>query len=242
MSANGKKHNSIIFITTLSVYLGLVLVGATPQVLAQAALTRPFDIKTEIELEDDLDKNPDEKALEKYADAFHALYLLAAEASNKNLGSSLAKDFALDCSFVLRSNDASRATFAGDGDDFIRRELTTPFREITKAFPHVFKDENAGAKFSLKLSETDFVFSSTLELDSNAKAEQTANFYENVLLRSRAERAGEPQLIIYDNTEISARNDQIFIVTRLPRAALEQLPARKNAQPAASVTKFDSLQ
>jgi hypothetical protein len=35
------------------VYLGLVLVGATPQVLANAAMTRQFDVK------DDLDKKPD---------------------------------------------------------------------------------------------------------------------------------------------------------------------------------------
>lgn len=32
------KHNPIYFLTTLSVYLGLVLVGASPQVLAQAKL------------------------------------------------------------------------------------------------------------------------------------------------------------------------------------------------------------
>jgi hypothetical protein len=33
------NHNPIYFLTTLSVYLGLVLVGASPQVLAQAKLT-----------------------------------------------------------------------------------------------------------------------------------------------------------------------------------------------------------
>ncbi len=31
-----KNHNSFYFLTTLSVYLGLVIVGASPQVLAQA--------------------------------------------------------------------------------------------------------------------------------------------------------------------------------------------------------------
>lgn len=30
-----KNHNSIYFLTTLSVYLGLVIVGASPQILAQ---------------------------------------------------------------------------------------------------------------------------------------------------------------------------------------------------------------
>jgi len=59
-----KKHNSIIFLTTLSVYLGLVLVGgASSPILAQAALTRNFDIQEEIEYKDDLDKKPDDEIL-----------------------------------------------------------------------------------------------------------------------------------------------------------------------------------
>ena len=35
-----KNHNSIYFLTTLSVYLGLVIVGASPQVLAQVENSR----------------------------------------------------------------------------------------------------------------------------------------------------------------------------------------------------------
>ena len=59
--SNRKNYNSIVFLTTLSVYLGLVLVGgATPSVLAQAATTRDFNIKNEIVVEDDLDKKPDD--------------------------------------------------------------------------------------------------------------------------------------------------------------------------------------
>src|SRR5438046_1061193 len=44
---------------TLGVYLGLVLVDATPQVLANAATTRNFDIRDEIEFQDKVDKDPD---------------------------------------------------------------------------------------------------------------------------------------------------------------------------------------
>ena len=54
------NYNSIVFLTTLSVYLGLVLVGAPP-ILAHAAMTRHFDIQNEIEVKDDLDKNPDDE-------------------------------------------------------------------------------------------------------------------------------------------------------------------------------------
>ena len=54
-----KGQNSILFVATLGVYLGLMLAGATPQVLANAATTRSFDIKDEIEFQDKLDKDPD---------------------------------------------------------------------------------------------------------------------------------------------------------------------------------------
>ena len=54
-----RNQNSILVLATLGVYLGLVLAGATPQVLAQAAMTREFNIKDEIEVKDDLDTKPD---------------------------------------------------------------------------------------------------------------------------------------------------------------------------------------
>ena len=57
-----KSHNSILFLTTLGVYLGLILVGATPQVLAQAATTKQFTIREEVSISDDLDKQPDDNA------------------------------------------------------------------------------------------------------------------------------------------------------------------------------------
>ncbi|NNF00525.1 MAG: hypothetical protein HKN25_16020 [Pyrinomonadaceae bacterium] len=46
-----RNHNTVYFLTTLSVYLGLVLVGASPQVLAQTAKqknsqTQRFEIRT----------------------------------------------------------------------------------------------------------------------------------------------------------------------------------------------------
>ena len=58
-----KTNNSILFLTTLGVYLGLVLVGgAAPQVFAHSALTRNFELQDEIEVSDDLEKKPDNEA------------------------------------------------------------------------------------------------------------------------------------------------------------------------------------
>lgn len=57
--SNRKNQNSILVLATLGVYLGLVLVGATPQVLAQAAMTKQFNVKDEIEHKNEFDDNPD---------------------------------------------------------------------------------------------------------------------------------------------------------------------------------------
>lgn len=61
MDKRSREH-SLLFLTTLGVYLGLILVGSTPQVLAQAATTRIFDVRDEIEAKDDLDNKPNTSA------------------------------------------------------------------------------------------------------------------------------------------------------------------------------------
>jgi len=58
---NRKPQNSILFLATLGVYLGLFIAGgAAPQVFAHSATTRGFEISDEIEVKDDLDTNPDD--------------------------------------------------------------------------------------------------------------------------------------------------------------------------------------
>src|SRR6476620_5894347 len=68
MGNKPKNQNSILVLATLGVYLGLVLVGATPQVLAQAAMTRQFNVKDEVEFAEDLDNKPPEEASSETAD------------------------------------------------------------------------------------------------------------------------------------------------------------------------------
>jgi hypothetical protein len=82
---NRKNQNSIIVLATLGVYLGLVLAGATPQVLAQAAMTRQFDVKDEIEVKDDLDNKPDRAAVQESTDNPSATKALVSESVNRFL-------------------------------------------------------------------------------------------------------------------------------------------------------------
>ena len=63
---NRKTQNSILFLATLGVYLGLFIAGgAAPQVFAHSATTRGFEISDEIEVKDDLDTNPEDSAAAK---------------------------------------------------------------------------------------------------------------------------------------------------------------------------------
>lgn len=55
-----RKQNPALLIATLGVYLGLVLAGAAPSVLANAALSKQFNVRDEIEFVDEFDNMPDE--------------------------------------------------------------------------------------------------------------------------------------------------------------------------------------
>src|SRR5258705_5410586 len=108
-----KNQNSILFLTTLGVYLGLVLVGATPKVVAQrAAMARSFDVTDEVEFKDELLKNPEgcdnleavadgklhplwfhDDALSQYADILGDLARLLKRSGEVNFEYASASDF-----------------------------------------------------------------------------------------------------------------------------------------------------
>ncbi|MFN0277482.1 MAG: hypothetical protein ACKVRN_02655 [Pyrinomonadaceae bacterium] len=66
-----KNQNSILVLATIGVYLGLVLVGATPQVWAQAATSKQFNLKDESGAKEDLDKKPGESTSDLLTESIH---------------------------------------------------------------------------------------------------------------------------------------------------------------------------
>jgi hypothetical protein len=55
-----KSQNSVIFLTALGVYIGLLIAGSAPGVVAQqaGAMTKNFNVKDEIEVKEKLDDDP----------------------------------------------------------------------------------------------------------------------------------------------------------------------------------------
>jgi hypothetical protein len=147
------KNNSIIFLTTLSVYLGLVLVGgAMSPVLAQAATTRNFNVQDEIEVKDDLDNKPDDckslknKAEEKlqrfnfsddvvrsYTQILENLILLGQQLSSENFSFQAQSDFySNDLDKVYLSIYSKPVLFAKNARQNFDKEIESLFRLLPK--------------------------------------------------------------------------------------------------------------
>ncbi|MBX3268310.1 MAG: hypothetical protein KF831_16545 [Acidobacteria bacterium] len=58
---NQKNNNSVLFLATLGVYIGLLMAGASPGIIAQqsAAMTRNFELSEEFEVRDEFDRDPE---------------------------------------------------------------------------------------------------------------------------------------------------------------------------------------
>lgn len=197
---NRKNYNSIVFLT---VYLGLVLVGATPQVLSQAALTRQFDVLSEIEFKDDLDNKPDDEPCA----------LLKAQT-----GAPTDQFFEQYAQYVL---SLLKASYAGGGQDIdIRGSL------LDSSFPvprQEFSEGFADFKIDRDSFFGNFHFKSKLKSQNLAPI---AAAYRADLELQRCASKNKSEKTVLDNTEISFENDQIFVVTRLARASIDPLLAR----------------
>lgn len=226
------NHNSIIFLTTLSVYLGLVLVGgAAAPVLAHSAMTRNFDIKNEIVFEDDLDKKPDEdeKALDVYVLTLRNLFSLAKDFSAKESKNLRNNKYEFDCA-LTHAFDSAYNISCGGGSGLFWSGFVPPMEEISNVFPHQKEKDKEQVKFNLILSGEEFYLKTILTQEFKEQAEIYQNYYDTALSIKKLKQTDNPQIVIYQNTEITFENNQVFIVTRLPRGSIDALLAEKDAQ------------
>lgn len=235
------KNNSIVFLTTLSVYLGLVLVGA-PTVLAQAALPSRLEVKEKIERKDDLDKKPDESADEKiqslkfgnqvildYVEVVKIL-LEASRQANPN-GFSFASETKSDSVGNLQ---IKRAFFTKlDNRELDSRQIfhkiNSELNKLFKFFPAQTSYDESNITVSFKLSREGFTTESKFLQKDAFDTQELLSVYNASLEYLRRETFDKPQILILKHTEILAENKHFIIVTRLPRGSLDVLLA-KDAQ------------
>lgn len=225
-----KSHNSLIFITTLGVYLGLVLVGGSaPQVFAHSALTRNFEISDEIEVKDDLDKKPDgDEALEQYASAFVDIYRSALEISADRPYGIANGEFDFHQFVTVNTRGGGWAFSPGifnNGPRTFSGRYTKPLHRLYDAFLPRADQQHEKFRVDLELTQSDVTFQ-TLIFDDGPIAERpAASPYVDSLSRRRSQELSVLKSLIYGSTTIETKPDHVAIVTRLPRASIDPLLA-----------------
>lgn len=231
---NKNKNNSIIFLTTLSVYLGLVLVGgAMSPILTQAATARSFDIQDEIEFKDDLDKKPKDDA-EKARDIDIAKALIIFIEDLQKLQT------------IGKYNPLSEETYSKQNTYAIGRASSQqpPNAWVTVAADELFEklfrknidkvvDVGNGdgnekflkttCRFKVILDKSSLELRIEIIKDSIETADSLAENLTHLFDPKFDETAEQSVKLIYENTKVSSENNQVFIVTRLPRGSLDNL-------------------
>ena len=242
---NSRKNNSILFLTTLGVYLGLVLAGgAAPSVFAHGALTRSFELSDEIEAKDDLDKNPDGEtaalslSIKTYIeDVEEFLTALQKLADHKKFDPShdafeVTQSTLLPCvpanktgSYTANTFDSNNTALNPSLERFSK--LLTDGYSLGDCLPtaRFNGNEATSSKFTFKFTDSALsvqvsVTKATPELAKKISGGLTTEFAKFTPSSREVVRQK-----IFANTSFRAKNDQVFIITRLPRAALDPLLA-----------------
>ena len=242
-----KNQNSILILTTLGVYLGLLIVGgAAPQVFAHSATTRAFEITDEIEVKDDLDNKPDDDkrspvhmSLQTYLqDVEMFLYRLKRLRESGTFDPDtdafeVAQSTQLPCVAANRTGSytANKFELKNEGlrsslESFSK--LLTDGYSLADCLPNSrFGDtEVTDSKFDFKLDKSGLSVDVLVKKRSPQDAVTLSNDLKQTYERFRTVDASAARLRIIEATTFRSNNEQVLIITRLPRAAIDPLLAR----------------
>ncbi len=238
------SHNSILFLTTLGVYLGLVLVGATP-VLGHAAMTRNFEIKDEIEVKDDLDTIPDDERspvsmsvqiyledLEYFLASLRRLQAKGKFDPNKDTFD-LAQSTLLPCTAGNKAGSYTPIRFDTSSEpsraalEYYSRGMVYGYSLGDCVTNNSFDGVSAASsKFDVRLDRKSLSINVAVKKQSPQLALELVRELSATFLFFSSPKNAELRKKIIENTTFKTENDQVFVVTRLPRAGLDTLLAK----------------
>lgn len=226
-------------------YLGLLVVGgAAPQVFAHSATTRNFDLVDEVEFSDDLDNKPDDErspvhvSIENYLEDVEMFISSLRGLHKRGLFDPATVTFAvgqntqLPCVAANKVGSYTVAEFASSGEtarktlEWFSKRLTDGY-SLGDCLPNdrYGSKETHNSKFNFKLDRVQFVVEVVVKKASAKEASLLAADLQNTFRDLKMASANTTRLRIYGRTTFHAENDQVFIITRLPRAGLESLLA-----------------
>jgi hypothetical protein len=244
--ANRKAQNSFLVLTTLGVYLGLLMVGgAAPQVLAHSATTRTFEITDEIEVKDDLDNKPDDERsdvrlslLTYFQDVEYFVRTLKRLSGTKYFdpdSDSFEIDQAtqLPCVAANRVGSYTANKFVTKNDElrpWLKRfsDLLTDGYSLGDCLPNTrfAPVETTDSKFNFRFDKEALSVDIAVRKQSPQAAKLLAADIAKTFAALRKDDADSVRQKLYEATKFRSENDQIFVVTHMPRAALDPLLAK----------------
>ncbi|MGI8813171.1 MAG: hypothetical protein ACR2IH_11700 [Pyrinomonadaceae bacterium] len=240
--SNRKSQNSILFLATLGVYLGLVLAGATP-VLGHAATSRQFDIRDEFEFADELDNKPDGEtaalsiSIKTYLEDVEFFLGSLSKLHNGGKFDVSADRFEVTQTTILPCVPANKVgSYTADtfktSNESLRPSLERFSKLLTDGYSLAdclpgsqFQGEAANSRFTFKLDGSQF----SVEFGVKKRSPEIARMISGDLAAAFARfKPSEKDIVrsrLFENTSFRSDNDQVFVITRFPRAGLEPLLA-----------------
>lgn len=240
--SNRKNYNSILVLTTLGVYFGLVLVGAAPQILASAAMTRQFDVKDEIEVKDDLDTKPDDErspvsvSVEIYLQDVEYFLASLSRLASKGKLNPLTDSFNVVQNTMLPCVDNSVAgrytpiRFESTSDavrpamDLFSRAMVYGY-SLGDCLP---SNEFGGleaidSQFNFQLDRKTFEVKIALKKQTPQRALELLQQLQSTLKLYSTRQNTKLRKNIIDRTSFRVENERVLVITSLPRGSLNSL-------------------
>ena len=199
-------------------------------VLAQAALTRNFDVQDEIEVRDDLDKKPDDTETEiSLAKEFPALFIqLLSEIKNEvetgKYSLPVQSDFVVDARYDWSVPCSSKSIGLSFTDSdlfaFASKSFDEKFDSKISKILNAEDGKSKSGNVRIETNDTDFSLKVSFTKSNSAPFAALLNREFSLSALVAKNLLGKQ---LYENTKAVSENNQIFIVTRLPRGSLDAL-------------------
>lgn len=219
--------------------------GAAPQVLAHSATTRNFEITDEIEVKDDLDNKPDDERsdvrlslLTYFQDVEYFVKTLRRLGGTKYFDPA-SDSFEVDQSTQLPCVPANKIGSYTANKFVTKNEQLRPWLE---SFSKLLTDgyslgdclpnsrfapsEATDSKFNLRFDKDAFTIDVAVRKSSPEAAKLLAGDLADTFAALKKADADTVRQKLYEATKFRSENDQIFVVTHMPRAALDPLLAK----------------
>jgi hypothetical protein len=219
--------------------------GTAPQVMAHSATTRNFEITDEIEIKDDLDTKPDDErstTRDSLVTYFQDVELFLK--TLRKLGGTKQFDLAADSFEVTQTTQlpcvAANKTGSYTANTFVNKnEVLRPWLE---SFSKLLTDgyslgdclpssrfgsaEATDSRFNFKLDGSGFSVEVAVKKNSPEGAKLLAGDLAQTYELLRKDAADTVRQRLLETTQFRSENDQVFVITNLPRAALDTLLAK----------------